>query len=436
MTKSSNEIEKGLLPSLADPNHTYVYRSGYYGLYDFWYVDDFHNYWKYTNAPEDSDDYEPTLGVAVKADDQPFPETNPQFFAADGRKRHMAVPPDVMPEENPDYDPIDPTNIWFEVYEREGDRRYIYLDADVRENIDMWVQYQMRVTDSNIPKLRSFAVEKFEAPHPKDRIVGAILMLMDQGLYELEPLLNATVKDCEFIDNSVKLLGRKFVCDPKFLDFMTSIVGSREPEAPLFLVESYRGEGRMGMKHMASVLKYLKVSPPFLLAWHASQMYSRIMARLSTEEVDPMEIEAEAFSELRRAFSTNKDMQHLVDLRLREHLAGNYQELFGKAIVPIAEADSFSTLLIFSDLMGRKTDELEFSTWLHAQPMHEVTPEEQEQIDEAVASQMEGEEDDESQVADQEEGAVDTDKNPDTQREDAQGEEVGTADTESRKEEQ
>lgn len=429
MTKSSNEIEKGLLPSLADPDHVYVFRSGFYGLYDFWYVDSFHNYWKYTNAPEDHEDYDPTLGIAVKAEDQPMPETNPQFYTADGRKRHMAVPPDVIPEENPDYNPIDSANVWFEVYEREDDRRYIYLDSDVRENIDLWVQYQMRVTDSNIPKFRSFAVEKFESAYAKDRLIGGILMLMDQGLYELEPLLEATVKDCEFIDNNVKLLGRKFVCDPKFLDFMTSLVGSRDPEAPLFVVESYRGEGRMGLKHMASVLKYLKVSPPYLLSWHASQMFSRIMGRLAHEGKDPITIEAEAFSELRRAFGTQKDLQHLVDIRLRQHLVDNYSEFFGKAIIPLTYADSYSTMLIFSDLMGRKEDELEFSSWLHAQPMHTITEEEQDQIDEALANKLEEEESEESDVADQEEGAVDTDKTGETGTTDAEGE-VGTADKE------
>lgn len=442
MTKSSNNIEKALLPNLVDPEHEYVYKSGFYGIYDFWYIDNFSNYWKYTNAPEDHEDYNPMLGVAIKASDQPMPETNPQFFTAEGKKRHMGVPPDVLPEENENYDPLDPANVWFEIYEREGDKRYIYLDSDVRENIDLWIQYQMRVTDSNIPKLRSFAVEKFESEHTKDRVVGAIIMLMDQGLFELEPLLEATVKDCEFIDKSVKLLGRKFICDPKFFDFMTSLVGTREPEAPLFLVESYRGEGRMGLKHMASIFNYLKVSPPFLLAWHASQMFSRIVNRLSYENTELIDMEAEAFSELRRAFGTQKDLQHLVDIRLREHLLQNYEEFVGKAIIPITDSDSYGVLTIFADLMGRKRDELEFSIWLHAQPMHEITPEEQDEIDETVAEQVdsvlegdegeeeaEGEEPEESEVADQEAGAVDTDETGEAGMTDAEGA-VGTVDTE------
>lgn len=430
MTKSSEQITKGMLPNLVDPEHVYVYRSGFYGIYDFWYIDNFHNYWKYTNAPEDHPDYEPALGVAVKAD-QPMPEDNPQFYTADGRKRHLAVPPDVMPEENPEYNPIDPANIWVEVYEREGDRRYIYLDSDIRENLDLWVQYQMRVTDSNIAKYRSFAVEKFESDYPKDRVVGAILMLMDQGLFELESLLSATVSDCQFIDQSVKLLGRKFVCDPPFLDFMTSLVAAREPEAPLFLIESYLGEGKVGLKHMASILNYLRVSPPYLLAWHASQMYSRIVSRLAHNDIHPAEIEAEAFSELRRAFSTQKDLQHLVDIRLRQHLMNNYEEMFGKSIVPITDSDSFSTLLVFSDLRGRKQDELEFSTWLHAQPMHEITPEEQDEVDAGVASKLEEDAEAESEVADQEEGAVDTDQTGETGATDTGADQdVGTVDKE------
>lgn len=400
MMKSS-ELQKGNLPSLADPEHLYVFKSGFYGLYDFWYIDPHHNYWKYTNAPEDHEDYDPLLGIAVKSSDQPTPETNPQFYSGEGKKRHMGVPPDVMPEPNENYDPIDLQNIWYEAYDKEGEVRYVYLDSDIRENIDMWVQYMMRVTDSNIPKLRSFAVDKFESFHAKDKIIGAVLMLMDQGLFELEPLMAATVRDCEFIDTTVKLLGRKIICDPPLLEFFQKLVTDRDPDAPLFVVENYQGEGKFGLKHMASILRYLKITPPFLLSWHASHIFSRIMNRLVNQGIEPGEIEAQAFGELRRAFGTQKDLQHLVDVHLRKHLMTGVvesaeaevqqmdeEEEVEKSMIPLTDTDAFSTIMVFSDLMGRRKDEIEFSIWLHAQPMHEIAPEEQQEIDAQVGEKV------------------------------------------------
>lgn len=432
---TARDLSKGNLPDLVDPGHSYVFKSGEFGLYDYWYIDQAHNYWKYTNAPEDSPDYNPDLGLPVLAKDQPTMSENPQFFTPSGKKRSMAVPPDVLSEENEAYSPLDPRNVWIERYEREGEVRYIYLDSDVRENVDLWVQYQLRITDANIPFFRNFALERFTSHSPRDKVVGALLMLMDQGLYELEELVDAAVSDIEFIDNTVKLLGRKFVCDPTFLDFLTSLIGDRDPSAPLFMVQSIQGEDKVGVKYLASVFKYLKVSPIYLLCWHASHVYSRAMNRLAFENVDPIEADGRALSEVKRSFATQKDMQYMIDAKLRETLLEKYGDAVAKSVVPRVETDEYSTLTVFSDLQGRRQDEIEFSTWLHAQPMHDITPEEQAIVEEEVSRVSEelaaaeeeqemGEE--ESEAADQEGGAVDTDQS---------GGEAGAVDTEFGKEE-
>ena len=415
------DLHKGILPDLVDPEHSYVFKSGEFGLYDYWYIDGAHNYWRYTNAPEGDPDFCPDLGVPLMSKDQPMPAENPQFFTAEGRKRSQAVPPDLLAEENEEYNPLDPKNIWYEVYERETDRRYIYLDSDVRENVDLWVQYQLRITDANVPSLRNYALEKFNSFQVKDKVVGAIIMLMDQGLYELEELIEATVSDLSFIDKTVKLLGRKFICDPDFLDFLTSLLGDRDPSAPLFMVTSIQGEGKVGKKYLASVLRFLKVSPAYLLSWHASHIYSRVLNRLSFEDVDPDEVDGMALSEVKRTFGTQKDLQYLVDSKLRNILLANYGTEVAKSIVPRVESDEYTTLTVFSDLVGRRQDEIEFSTWLHAQPMHDITPEEQAEVEASVAAAAEAEEEEteevtdadgnvqESNMADQEAGAVDTD---------------------------
>jgi len=420
------DLSKGMMPDLVDPEHSYVFRSGEYGLFDYWYIDRAHNYWKYSNAPEGTPDYDPTLGVPIMDKNQPMPAENPQFFTAEGRKRSQAVPPDLLPEDNEAYSPLDSRNIWIEMYERDTDRRYIYLDSDVRENLDLWVQYQLRVTDANIPAFRNFAMEKFNGEHPKDKVIGAILMLMDQGLYELEELTEATVSDLSFIDKTAKLLGRKFICDPDLLDFLTSLQGPRDPSAPLFSVVSMQGEGKLGVKHIASIFKFLKVSPAYLLSWNASHIYSRILNRLAFEDFDPEKVDGAALSEVKRVFGTQKDLQYLIDPKLREVLLASYGDAVQKSIVPRIDADDYTVLTVFSDLAGRRDDEIEFSTWLHAQPMHDISPEEQAEVSAAVAAANEeaaAEEEEaegagtdsdgnivESQNADQEAGAVDTDQ--------------------------
>ena len=415
---SARSLNKAILPDLVDPDHTYIFKTGELGLFDYWYIDNANNYWKYTNAPEDHEDYDPNLGIPVMDRNQPTPAENPQFFTFEGSKRHMAVPEDLLADRNENYSAVDPKNVWFEVYERDGDRRYIYLDADVRENIDLWVQYQLRITDANIPNMRKFAVEKFNKPHVKDKIIAAIIMLMDQGLYELEDLVNASVADLEFIESTVKLLGRKFVTDPDFLDFLTSLKAGRDDSAPLFMVPSISGEAPLGIRHIASIFKYLKVMPTYLLVWSASYLYSKAVNRLSFELADPDEVDAMALSEVKRSFGTQKDLQHLIDTKLRTSLLENYKAALSKSMIPRVESDEYATLFVISDLIGRRDDEIEFSTWLHVTPFHELTPEEEAQVEESMdtaLAQAEEEQpidgdqsEEESPVADQEEGAVDT----------------------------
>ena len=418
------DLSKGIMPDLIDPNHTYVFRTGDYGIKDYWYVDLKGNYWKYTNAPEDHEDFDPRAGVPLLVRTQPMPSTAPAFFTPSGRKRHVAVPPEIVPDENPEYNPLDSRNMWYEVYAADGQERYVYLDSDVRENIDLWVQYQLRVTDANLPKLRQFAYDLFRNPHPKDKIIGAVLMLMDQGLFELEELAMATVSDIAFIDETVKLLGRKFRCDPLFLDFLTSLVGAREPAAPLFQMDTVHGKTTLGYNHLYSIFHYLGVSPTYLLAWHASHMFSRIVNRMSAEDIPADEVEGKAFSELRRVFITSQSIQFLVDYKVRTILLRNYeaaQSEMEKSLMERGSGDDFATLMVFSDLTGRREDEIEFSEWLHAEPMHETTPAEDAKVQEMLTDEdpVDGA-DDETDLVDaggEATGAVD-----------AEGIDVGTSD--------
>jgi hypothetical protein len=371
--KEEEVVNKAIMPDMVDPNHFYIFKTGEYGIYDYWYMDQQGNYWKYTNAPEDHIEFDPHAGVPLLVREQPMPGTSPSFFTPEGRKRHIAVPPDVQTTPNESYNPLDTKDIWYEMYEKDKQVRYVYLDADIRENVDLWVQYQLRIADSSIPRLRKFAVTLFNKTHPKDKIIGAMMMLMDQGLYGLEELIEASVGNVEFIDNTIKLLGRKFICDPVFLDFMTSLIGERDHSAPLFLVDTAKGRDKLGRKHLYSIFHYLKVSPTYLMCWHASHMFSRIVNRLSFEKPELEELEGRAFSELQRIFGTDQDIQYMVDFKVKQTLLNNYKATVAKGLsLPRATSDEYGTLVVFSDLNTRKEDEMEFSEWLHAEPLHDA----------------------------------------------------------------
>ncbi len=408
----SDDIKKAFgLPEGIDPDHTYTYRSGERGIYDFWYKDRAGNYWKYTNAPADHPEYDPYGGDAMLIADQPMPHTSPQFYAEDGRKLHVAIPQGMELTKNEAYDPANPRSIWYGVYESpDGEPRFVYYDTDVRENLDLWVQYMLRVTDAGLVSYRKYASKLFESPHPKDRVIGALLMLVDQGFFDAIELIQAKVEDVEYVDNTIKLLNRKLVCDPGLVDFFTSITSSRDPSDPLFVLDTTHGRNPVGTRHFLSIFKSLKVSPHILMYWHASHMFSRIVHRLAAERAPIEEVEERAFAELGLVLNTIEDITFLVDEKVKETLLRNFapiedagvedngpeavapnkegmegQEPVAKSLLR-APTDSFGVATIWSDLIARRPDEQEFSVWLHATPLHDISPEEQVEIEQQLAA--------------------------------------------------
>lgn len=383
-------ISKAFGMPATDSTHSYVFRSGEYGsLYQYWWMDQAGNYYRYSNASPDSPDYDPFYGEPMMDPEQPVPEKHSIFFTKEGYKRNRAVPEGVEAFPNPSYAKDSAANIWFEVFELNG-ANYVYLDSDVKENADLYVQSSLRTVDSNLVKLRELASELFAATHIKDRITGAIIMLCDQGFYEVDELSNALVSDIEFVDQTVMLLGRRFVCDLQFLDFLTSISAGRSPEESLFMYDTKHGSVRVGVNYINSVFFTARVSPKFLLYWNASHLYSRIVNRMSFQKVPADQVEAEAFQELARVLSSREDVQYLVDYKLRTTLARNYTESAETPSPEVAKSlsrlvvDDFGVAVIRSDLTSFREDEKQFSDWLHVTPMHDSSPEAESAIESAL----------------------------------------------------
>jgi hypothetical protein len=380
---ASRSLNKAFVPT-ADPAHQYVFRSGEYGsMYQYWWRDRTGNYVRYSNAPVDHPDFDPIAGPPMIEPEQPFQEKNPEFYTQEGFKRSMAAPQGVEPIRNSAYHQADPRNIWFEVVQSPNGVQYIYLDADVKENVDLYVQHQLRVADAALPMAREYATQLFTGDHVKDRLTAFMIMLCDQGFYEPEELCEATVGDVEFTDQVVTLLGRRFICDLNLFDFITSLVATRPPTEPLFVWDTMHGKLPIGINYLYGVFASLKLSPKFVLCWNASHLFSRIVNRLALEQVPFEEAEDRAFNELGRTLTTRDDVRYLVDFRLREELMRNYSTGMAKGLTRLS-VDDYGVAVIRSDLTSLRQDEQEFSTWLHQTPLHDLTPAELAEVEQTV----------------------------------------------------
>lgn len=379
------KVEKSVgLPTEMDVEHEYIYKTGFHSIVDYWWRDFYGNYIRYTNAPVDSKDYNPLLGEPLVHPEQPLPTTNPEYFTEEGFKRHQAVAAGLIPRRNPEYDPFNPKELWFEVVESAGLVRYIYLDADVRENLDLWVQYQLRLADASLLQYRKYAYDLFKSKHPKDRITAVILFLIDQAYFLPEQLADLTVADITFIDNTIKLGPKKITCDPDLLDFFTSLVKDREPEDPLFVLQTIHGRNSLGYNYIYAVLSSLKMNPFYLIAWHANHIFSKVLNRMSLEGIPVEEASVKVYTEVTNAMCTADNILVFIDTKVKNTLLENYEETINKGLTTI-EQDSYGVSYIYSDLVERRSDEVQFSIWLHSEPMHDISPAEQEVIEETMA---------------------------------------------------
>jgi hypothetical protein len=391
-------IEKALgLPQDMDPEHTYVYNTGYHSVRDFWWQDLASNYWRYTNAPVDSEDYDERFGDPLIHPEQPIQSTNPEYFTEDGFKRHQAVAPGFIPQRNPEYDPSNARSTWFEVISSGELTRYIYLDKDIRENLDLWVQYQLRLADANLLGYRKYAYDLYKGDNPKDKVLAVLLMLIDQALFTVEELVNLTIADLKFMDDTIILGGKSLVCDKELLDFFSSLVPTRVPSDPLFVLPTVHGRNSLGYNHVYSLLSSLRMDPIYLLAWHANHMFSKALSRMALSGVPSEDALAMAYEEVSAAFGkSTEDVAALIDTKVRSTLMENYESNGEQESEPSLDQAPVQKSLgasgvraVYSDLVDRKSDEIEFSVWLHSTPMHDISPAEQERISDAMDQLLE-----------------------------------------------
>ncbi len=363
------------LPLDADPQHSYSHRMGSYGDYSYHYKDPLGNYWKYTNAPGDNTHHDPVKGDPMISEDQPMPHTAPEFFTPSGYKRHVGVPTGSTTVQNARYNPDDPANVWFEKFKHPmtGQEHYTYLDKDVKEQPELHVQHNLRLVDAGMLKYRMLANKLYLSGHQRDVCLGVLMFLMDQAFFELDELLSSTVGDLTFVGHTVILNDRKFTCDYKLYYTLTKLVAGRDPSQPLLFQQTAQGLRPLGKYLVNAIFDRLGFRPQFLKYWHATQLFSTIVHRMTETGHGDDDLGEQALKELAAYMHTSRDVSYLVDTKVRTALLQvSAASPMLKSLVP----DKYGVPYVRTDLVERTPDEQAFSVWLHAAPMHDAPVEE------------------------------------------------------------
>jgi hypothetical protein len=361
-----------------DPNHKFAYVGSEFGpIKLYWYKDRANNYWLYSNAPEGHESFDPLMGEPFFNSEQPVPSKYPEYFSPEGLKLNRAVPSGSNFMFNESYDPSDRFNCWYgTVKDEAGGLAYVYLDSDVRENMFLFVQQQIRLVDANLSKLRKFSASLFSGNNNHDKLIGAILILIDQGFFTIEQLLSAKVNDLSIKADYIVLLGKRLVCDTTLFDFLVNLTKGRDVAAPLFVEPTYMSaEYEVPPELLYSIFAYLNVSPKFLPYAKASLVFSQIVHKNLELGVPAETVEGVSDLELSNALFAPISVRSYVNPQLRNTLISKYNKNIAKSF-GITKSDSTGVLQLDSTQYKLNEQELEYSQWLHSMPLHLVSAEE------------------------------------------------------------
>lgn len=361
-----------------DPNHKFSYVGNEFGpIKLFWYQDRAENYWLYSNAPEGHPDHDLILGEPFFNSEQPTPSVTPEFFSPEGFKMNVSCPPEAQFTFNEAYNPKDRLNSWYGMYTSgEGQASYVYLDKDVRENLYLFVQQQIRLIDANLPKFRKFYAALFSSENKHDKIIGSCLLLMEQGFFSIEDITGLKVKDLDVKSDYIVLAGKRLSCDTAFFDFIVELTQGRDMEAYLFEEPTFFGEATPVTSYLLySICAYLNVSPKFLPYSKASITFSQIVHKNLETGVSGESVEAMSDMELANNLFTSFKVSFYVNPQLRKTLLDKYQKGITKSFGNV-KGDNTGLLHIDSTMYQMNSQELEYSQWLHSMPLHALSSDE------------------------------------------------------------
>lgn len=376
-----------------DPTHTYSHSEGDDDHKRYYFKDPQNNYVRYTNAPSGHKD-NGGGGEAMIHPSEPTFATAPQYFDPQGRKLTRATDPMAQVQWNPNYSANDPENLWVGrwVNPVTGEHEHTYVDADMRMIPKMYLHQQIQLVDVRLPILRKYVRSLFSSPMLKDKIVATALALIDQGRFRAEDIADLKVKDVQMYGALFDMRGRLVMGDHKFRSMMSLLTRARQPQEPLFAVPLVKKDGKpdpmilrnIGSHYVQSILEQMGLSLSGLLAYHATETFSREVQRLLSEHKCPWESAVEyatiaVAQEMGHNLAEDPDTtkvlpvlrEMMIDPVVIEVLESNAKDanLLGQdeVMLPIPPPP---IMYVTFDLLQRNADEQAFSKWLHTYPAH------------------------------------------------------------------
>lgn len=318
----------------------------------------------------------------------------PQYFDPQGRKLTRAPEMGVQVQWNPNYHPNDPENMWVGrwVDPFTGEHVHTYVDADMRMMPKMYLHQQIQLVDVRLPILRKYIRTLFSSAYLKDKIVATALALVDQARFRAEEIGHLRVKDVQMHGSIFDIGGHLVFGDHKFRTMMSLLTRNRMPQEPLFAVPMTKKDGkadpqivrRIGPHYLQSLLENMGITLTGLLAYHATETFSREVERLLTENDAPWESALE-YATVAVAQEMGHDLSQepnigevlplirdmMVDPVVVEVLERNAQDagMVGQTQITLPIPPPHVAYVTF-DLMQRTQDEAAFSKWMHTYPAH------------------------------------------------------------------
>lgn len=377
-----------------DPTHTYAHRDGEDDHPRFFFRDPQNNFVRYTNAPSGHKDNVSSYGEASLHPSEPTAATAPQYYDPQGRKLTRAPEMGSQVQWNPNYHSNDPENLWIGrwVNPITGEHEHTYVDADMRMIPKMYLHQQIQLVDVRLPVLRKYIRSLFSSSMLKDKIVATALALVDQARFRAEEIGDLRVKDVQMYGALYDIGGRLVFGDHKFRAMMSLLTKNRKPQEPLFAVPIVKKDGKpdpmvirnIGPHYIQSILEQMGLSLSGLLAYHATETFSREAERLLNEHDCPWESALE-YATVAVAQEMGHDLSQ--EQNIAEILPVIRDMMIDPVVVEVLEQNAKDASLLGQtqltlplpppaimpvtfDLLTRTTDEQAFSKWLHTYPAH------------------------------------------------------------------
>jgi hypothetical protein len=242
-----------------------------------------------TNAPEDHEHHDPSLGSPEVHPNEPTPETHPNMFDEQGQKLHTPIPEGVDEvETNPDYDPDKNSgNSWVKRYKdpETGDTRHSYLHRDQVLDPKLQRNNDLRYVDAQLPKIRDDYTERLRSDAPEDKAVGLFIALVDQAKLPISFLANLEAGEVTLGEGNVATFKMshgnvKVALDDRTSEILKELLEDKYDADPVFVVNGHK----INIMQINQYLHNFGVTPQGFQTYHTTRLFSQEFQKMVAQE--------------------------------------------------------------------------------------------------------------------------------------------------------